>query len=255
MSNRGHDSEDGTPGYRSDLSRMRRSHLNLAAAALLVAIVAFGVAGAAGDVHGSLNRRLIAFVGGGLFVVAAVVATRAAGTEVYEVIGVRTGPRHAGVLRWLVTIIGYVIIVITALGLFAVPIQHLLLGGAVTGVIVGIAAQQALGNVFAGVVLLLARPFSVGDAIRVRAGALGGVIEGTVSAMGMTYVTVITDEGPVSLPNGALLAAAVGPMPGTAYSRSGRFDLSGQETGAALVGLAGERVGAATRPSGQRPAD
>jgi hypothetical protein len=137
-------------------------------------------------------------------------------------------------LRWLVTIVGYVIVLITALGLFAVPVQHLVLGGALTGVIVGIAAQQALGNVFAGVVLLLARPFSVGDAIRIKSGSLGGVTEGTVSAMGMTYVTVITEEGPLSVPNSGLLAAAVGPMPGTAYSRSRRFDLSGTETGAAL---------------------
>jgi small-conductance mechanosensitive channel len=36
--------------------------------------------------------------------------------------------------------------------LLAVPVQHLLLGGALTGVVVGIAAQPALGNVFAGLV-------------------------------------------------------------------------------------------------------
>ena len=32
-------------------------------------------------------------------------------------------------------------------------VGSLLLGGAVTGIVVGIAAQQALGNLFAGVVL------------------------------------------------------------------------------------------------------
>jgi small-conductance mechanosensitive channel len=226
--------------------RDRRSHLTLAATALFVAIVAFGVAGAMGDIHGSLNQKLISACGGALFVVAAVISTRAAATEVYEVIGLRTGPRHAGVLRWLVTIVGYVIALITALGLFAVPLQHLVLGGALTGVIVGIAAQQALGNVFAGVVLLIARPFGVGDAIRVRSGNLGGVTEGTVSAMGMTYVTLLTSEGPVSLPNSGLLAAAVGPMPGTSYARSRRFDLSGQETGAALVEAAREHASSAS---------
>lgn len=217
-----------------------RPNLNLAAGALIVAIVAFAVCGAMGDLHGTVNQKIIAGCAGGAFVVAAVVATRAAATEVYDVVGSRAGPRHAGVLRWLVTIVGYIIVVITALGLFAVPVQHLVLGGALTGVIVGIAAQQALGNVFAGVVLLLARPFSVGDAIRIKSGNLGGITEGTVSAMGMTYVTVITEDGPLSLPNSGLLAAAVGPMPGTTYSRSRRFDLSGTETGAALVGRAPE---------------
>jgi small-conductance mechanosensitive channel len=228
------------------------SHLRLAAAALTIAIIAFAVSGAMGDIHGSLNQKLIGAGGGALFVVASIVATRAAATEVYEVIGIRTGPRHAGVLRWLVTIVGYIIVLITALGLFAVPIQHLVLGGALTGVIVGIAAQQSLGNVFAGVVLLVARPFGVGDAIQVRSGSLGGVLQGTVSAMGMTYVTVITDDGPMSLPNSGVLAAAVGPMPGTEYSRSRRFDLSGQETGAALVGLSPERVFNGAQPATDR---
>jgi small-conductance mechanosensitive channel len=202
-----------------------RAHLALAAWSAAVALIAFGVAGAMGHVHGSLNQKLIAIVGGVVFVIAGLVATRASAAEVYKVVGARTGPGHAGVLRWLVTIIGYVIVAITALGVFDVPVGHLLLGGALTGVIVGIAAQQALGNVFAGVVLLLARPFSVGDSIRVKSGALGGPLEGTVSGMGLTYVTLLTEDGPLSLPNSSLLAAAVGPAPGTTHDRSQRFSI------------------------------
>jgi small-conductance mechanosensitive channel len=207
-----------------DPPRLARPHLRFAGCALIVAIAAFAVSGAFGNIHGSLDQKILAAAGGGLFVVAAVLATRATATEVYVVIGARTGPSHAGVLRWLVTIVGYVIVLICALGLFAVPVQHLVLGGALTGVIVGIAAQQALGNIFAGVVLLLARPFSVGDAIRVKSGTLGGPLEGIVSGMGMTYVTLMTDDGPLSLPNSSLLAAAVGPAAGTTYRSSRRFD-------------------------------
>jgi small-conductance mechanosensitive channel len=205
--------------------RLVQPHFRLAAGALLVAVIAFAVGGAFGDIHGSLNQRLIAGLGGLVFVASAVLATRLAAAEVYDVIGARTGPSHAGVLRWLVTIIGYVIVLVTALGLFAVPVGHLLLGGALTGVIVGIAAQQSLGNIFAGVVLLLARPFSVGDSIRIKSGSLGGPLEGMVMGMGMTYVTLGTDEGPLSLPNSSLLASAVGPAPGTTYQRSHRFSV------------------------------
>jgi small-conductance mechanosensitive channel len=204
--------------------RRARPQLRIASCALIVAIAAFAVAGALGDVHGSLDQKLIAAGAGGLFVVTAVLATRAAATEVYLVLSDRTGPGHAGVLRWLVTIVGYIIVLISAFGLFAVPVKHLVLGGTITGVIVGIAAQQALGNIFAGVVLLLARPFSVGDAIRVKSGTLGGPLEGIVSGMGMTYVTLMTDDGPLSLPNSSLLSAAVGPAPGTTYRSSRRFD-------------------------------
>jgi small-conductance mechanosensitive channel len=202
----------------------QRPQLRIAACALFVAIVAFAVSGAAGNIHGSVDQRIVTAIGGGLFVVAAVLATRATATEVYLVVGARTGPSRAGVLRWMVTIVGYIIVLIAALGLFAVPVGHLVLGGALTGVIVGIAAQQALGNIFAGVVLLLARPFSVGDAIRVKSGTLGGPLEGVVSGMGMTYVTLMTDDGPLSLPNSSLLSAAVGPAPGTTYRSSRHFD-------------------------------
>jgi Mechanosensitive ion channel, beta-domain len=72
-------------------------------------------------------------------------------------------------------------------------------------------AQQSLGNVFAGLVLLMARPFAVGNHIRVRSGALGGEFYGTVTSMSLTYVSVLTDEGMLKVPNSSLLAAAVGP--------------------------------------------
>ena len=57
--------------------------------------------------------------------------------------------------------VGYLVALLLALGLTNYPVGHLLLGGAILGVILGIAAQQSLGNVFAGLVLLAARPFTV----------------------------------------------------------------------------------------------
>ena len=78
---------------------------------------------------------------------------------------------------------------------------------------VSIAAQQALGNVFAGLVVMLARPFRVGDAIRLRAGALGGTIDGTVTDIGITYVRLDTGGGVMSIPNSQVLNAVVGPIP------------------------------------------
>ena len=51
---------------------------------------------------------------------------------------------------------------------------RLLLSGAVIGVVLGLAAQQSLGNVVARLVLLLTRPFQAGQEITVRSGALAG---------------------------------------------------------------------------------
>jgi len=61
-------------------------------------------------------------------------------------------------------------------------------------------------------VLLLARPFAVGDSVRMRAGALGGQIEGVVTDIGITYVRLVTDDGNLNVPNSQVLAAAVGPL-------------------------------------------
>jgi small-conductance mechanosensitive channel len=56
----------------------------------------------------------------------------------------------------------------------------------------------------------MARPFAVGTPIRVRSGALGGEFYGTVTSMSLTYVSILTDEGMLKVPNSSLLAA-VGP--------------------------------------------
>jgi small-conductance mechanosensitive channel len=187
----------------------------VALGAVLLAIVALAVPPPLdGDIHGpALHQKLIAAGGAAGFVVFAGLATRSLGNELIRVLSPRTGPTHASVVRWVVVVAGFAIIVLTALGLLDVPVQHLLLGGALTGVIVGIAAQQALGNVFAGVVLLIARPFSVGDDIRLRAGALGGELSGRVLGMGLAYVSLELVDGPMSVPNSLVLAAGAGPAP------------------------------------------
>ena len=127
------------------------------------------------------------------------------------------GTGHAAVVRYALVLIGAVTTLLVTLALFGVPIGQLLLGGALTSVFVGIAAQQALSNVFAGLVLLLAHPFRVGDAIRMRAGALSGEIDGTVTEIGITYVRLSTGSGVISIPNSQVLNAVVGPLPAGEY--------------------------------------
>ena len=180
----------------------------------VLAVISMGVVGSLGNVHAhSWHARLIAYAGAAAFLVFAVLTVRRVGNEMHRVLSPRVGPSHAGVVRLLITAIGMVITLLAGLGLLAVPVQHLLLGGALTGIIVGIAAQQSLENVFAGLVLLLARPFNVADEIRVRSSALGGELTGTVTGMGLTYVTLDTADGPLSVPNSVLLGAGIGPRP------------------------------------------
>jgi small-conductance mechanosensitive channel len=122
-----------------------------------------------------------------------------------------TGRAHAAVVRYTIVLAGSITALIITLGLLKVPLEQLLVGGAVTSIILGIAAQQSLSNVFSGIVLLLSHPFGVGDAVHVRSGAMGGPIEGIVTEIGISYVSVETAEGLIHLPNSQVLASAVGP--------------------------------------------
>lgn len=125
----------------------------------------------------------------------------------------RIGSAHAAVIRYALLLVGLVVILIITLQLFSVAVRGLLLGTALTSVLIGIAAQQSLSNVFAGMVLLLSRPFRVGDPIQLRAGALGGQLQGIVTEIGITYIRLDTGDTVMNVPNSQVLAAAVGPVP------------------------------------------
>ena len=60
--------------------------------------------------------------------------------------------------------------------------------------------------------LLLSRPFNVGGFIRLKSGALGGVTDGLVAEISITYLRLDTEDGTLHLPNSQVLAAAVGPI-------------------------------------------
>ena len=123
------------------------------------------------------------------------------------------GQAHAGVLRYVLVLVGVFLVLTFSLAIAHIDVKQLLVSGAVLGVLLGIAAQQSLANLVAGLVLLFARPFRVGDRVRFRAGALSGQIEGMVIDVSLTYVRLDTDDGQVLLPNSQALAAAVVLLP------------------------------------------
>jgi small-conductance mechanosensitive channel len=122
------------------------------------------------------------------------------------------GVAYGAIVRYVMILIGVCVVTLTTLSLLGFRVTQLVVGGAVTGVLITIAAQQSLSNLFAGVMLQFARPFKVGDLVQVRSGALAGTIEGTVSEFNITYVRLETGQGRVFLPNSQVLAAAVSPM-------------------------------------------
>ena len=143
------------------------------------------------------------------FVISGVIATRSIARELARVSLDRAGPAAASAIRMICQLIGFAVVGIGLLALLQVDLSALLVGGAVTGVIAGIAAQQTLANFFAGLVLLFARPYVPGQRVRINSGAMGGPFEGEVISAGLTYTTVQTDSGIVHMPNSGLMASAI----------------------------------------------
>jgi small-conductance mechanosensitive channel len=105
-----------------------------------------------------------------------------------------------------------VVALFVALRVAGIEARTLALGGAFTAVIFGLAAQQTLGNLIAGTVLLSARPFRVGERVRLQGGPLAGQIEGTVSSLGLLYTTFATGDDSILVPNSVVLNVAVLPL-------------------------------------------
>src|SRR5664279_4748896 len=124
----------------------------------------------------------------------------------------RLDPATAGTVGFLIRLVTVVLALLVALRVAGIEARTLALGGAFTAVIFGLAAQQTLGNLIAGTVLLSARPFHVGERVRLQGGPLAGQIEGTVSSLGLLYTTFATGDDSILVPNSVVLNVAVLPL-------------------------------------------
>jgi hypothetical protein len=158
------------------------------------------------------TRAALNYGGAAVFLLFGLIAVFGLSGQVRGLLQPAIGAAHAGVARYALVLLGLFSVLLITLNMASLPVGQLVVGGAVTGVLLGIAAQQSLANLFAGMVLLFARPFRVGDHVRFRAGALSGTVEGTVTDVSITYVRLETSDGLVFIPNSQALAATVGPI-------------------------------------------
>ncbi|HYM38562.1 MAG TPA: mechanosensitive ion channel family protein [Thermoplasmata archaeon] len=122
---------------------------------------------------------------------------------------------------------GYVVLSFVVLGLLGVSGTALLAGGTFAGLVLGLAGTTVLSNVFGGVLLLIARPFEVGDRVTITTWQYGVVVPaypgkffsddrfvpgytGVVEDLSLTYTAVALDDGPLmKFPNNVMVQAAV----------------------------------------------
>ncbi len=124
----------------------------------------------------------------------------------------RRGLAVSGPLGFVVRLVTLAIAVIVALRVVGLDPSTLAAGGAITAIILGLAAQQTLGNLFAGIVLLSARPFRVAEHVRLQGGPIGGHVEGTVVDAGLLYTTLTRGDDRILVPNSLVLNSVVVPL-------------------------------------------
>jgi small-conductance mechanosensitive channel len=145
-------------------------------------------------------------------VVLGVALARSLGRGLAPALYRRMDPGTAGVVGFLVRLLTIIVMVFVALRVAGLDAGALAVGGAFTAVVLGLAAQQTLGNVFAGLVLLSTRPFRVGERVEFRGGALAGGVEGIASSLGLLYTTLISGADRIMVPNSVILNLAVIPL-------------------------------------------
>ena len=119
----------------------------------------------------------------------------------------------------------YVVLVVSIVALLGVPMSSVIAAIASVGVAIGLALQGALSNIAGGLMLLIFRPFSVGDYI------VAGGEEGTVRSISLVYTVLTTiDNRRVSIPNGSLMNSTISNASAEALRRVDlNFDIAGSE--------------------------
>jgi small-conductance mechanosensitive channel len=116
----------------------------------------------------------------------------------------RQSEQTAKTVRSLNRILGAIIIIAIVISYLSQdPVVAISLS-TVTGIVVGFAAQNLIGNLIAGMYLVIARPFRVGD--RVNAFNQWGIL----SSVDLLYCKIIMDNGDVMLaPNTGMVTTNV----------------------------------------------
>lgn len=105
-------------------------------------------------------------------------------------------------LRSILRVVLYILLALTVLHTLGVEITSFVALLSVAGLAVSLSLQNTLSNVAGGVMLLLSKPFTVGDYVACEG------IEGTVRAVDLAYTTFTTpDNKEIFVPNSQIVAA------------------------------------------------
>ena len=126
-------------------------------------------------------------------------------------------PTQSNEIRLLFQVAGFSLILLIVFLIVGMNLVGALVGVGFFGIVVGLAAQAVLGNLFSGLMLVASRPFNIGDRIALVTWQYGkfppslshGWLEpsytGHVKEITLIYTKILTDSNSlVTVPNGIL---------------------------------------------------
>jgi small-conductance mechanosensitive channel len=109
-------------------------------------------------------------------------------------------------LKRFSTVIIYITAVLLALDVMNVTIMPFVAGAGVAGIAIGFAAKDTLSNLIAGILLLIDRPFEVGDRIEVWSAPANSATWGDVLDVGIRATKIkTTDNIVIIIPNNEIM--------------------------------------------------
>lgn len=137
------------------------------------------------------------------------------------------GASNATSIAFITRLLGYIIAFIGFFLLVHISIGAALAAGGFAGLVLGLASQTVLSNIFGGIMLLFSRPYKVGDRITISTWQYGLIAPtyppkffsndflipgytGVVTDISLLYTTIYTDDKvPVKIPNSIMVQAAI----------------------------------------------
>ncbi len=125
-------------------------------------------------------------------------------------------------IKNLFQVVAGIILVVFVFAMFGVNLTAALIGAGFLGIVLGLAAQQVLGNIFAGLSMLVSRPFEIGDRVTIATSSYGltgstyahesqaSGFTGVIQDVGIFFTRVLLDSGtPAVFPNSVVIGALI----------------------------------------------
>lgn len=170
----------------------------------------------------SISARSARFADLGVVFATGILATIFFGRLILSPVASYVGPTSANAVKSLLQLVGLGLVALVASSLLGFNIVSALVGIGFFGLVVGLAAQQVLGNLLSGIMLLTSRPFRINDRVAMITWQYGkfppslshGWLEpsytGVVKGISLLYTQILIDSGALlKVPNGIMTQSLV----------------------------------------------